>query len=76
MKRKYCDVALPVPLRSTFTYAVPDALDGQELIGRRLLVPFRNKPVVGVGVALSDVAPDVKRIREIAEVLDAVPALP
>jgi len=25
---------------------------------------------------LSDVAPDVKRIREIAEVLDAVPALP
>lgn len=76
MTRRYCDVALPVPLRSTFTYAVPDALSGQALIGRRLLVPFRNKPVVGVGVAMSDVAPDVKRIREIAEVLDAVPALP
>ncbi len=76
MKRKYCDVALAVPLRSTFTYAVPDALGGQELIGRRVLVPFRNKPVIGVGVSVSDVAPEVKRIREIAEVLDAVPALP
>ena len=76
MTRKYCDVALAVPLRSTFTYAVPDALNGQDLIGRRLLVPFRNKPVVGVGIAMSEVAPDVKRIREIAEVLDALPALP
>jgi primosomal protein N' (replication factor Y) (superfamily II helicase) len=76
MTRRFCDVALPVPLRSAFTYAVPDSMNGADLVGRRLLVPFRNKPVVGVGLAVSETAPDVKRIREIAEVLDSVPALP
>jgi primosomal protein N' (replication factor Y) (superfamily II helicase) len=37
---RYCEVALPVPLRSTFTYAVPAALDGAPLVGRRVVVPF------------------------------------
>ena len=45
-------------------------------MGRRLLVPFRNKPIVGVTVCPYMGAPDLKRIREIAEVLDSVPALP
>ncbi|MGA3298825.1 MAG: primosomal protein N' [Candidatus Acidiferrales bacterium] len=69
-------MALPVPLRSVFTYAVPEALDGEELVGRRVLVPFRNRPMVGVVLAVTTQAPDVKRVRQIAEVLDSVPALP
>jgi primosomal protein N' (replication factor Y) len=76
MTERYCEVALPVPLRSVFTYAVPEALDGEELVGRRVLVPFRNRPVVGVVLAVTTQAPDVKRVRQIAEVLDSVPALP
>src|SRR5580658_3478501 len=76
MTQRYCEVALPVPLRSVFTYAVPEALDGEELVGRRVLVPFRNRPVVGVVLAVTTQAPDVKRVRQIAEVLDSVPALP
>src|SRR5580698_310719 len=76
MTQRYCEVALPVPLRSVFTYAVPEALDGEELVGRRVLVPFRNRPMVGVVLAVTTQAPDVKRVRQIAEVLDSVPALP
>jgi primosomal protein N' (replication factor Y) len=76
MTRRYLEVALPVPLRSAFTYAVPDSLNGEELVGRRVLVPFRNRPAVGVGLALSEQAPEVKRIKEIAELLDPLPALP
>src|SRR5271163_4909215 len=76
MTQRYCEVALPVPLRSVFTYAVPEALDGEELVGRRVLVPFRNRPMVGVVLAVTDQAPDVKRVRQIAGVLDPVPALP
>jgi primosomal protein N' (replication factor Y) (superfamily II helicase) len=76
MTRKYCDVALAVPLRSAFTYAVPESFEGQQLVGRRVLVPFRNKPVVGVGLSVSEKAPDVKRVREIAELLDPITALP
>src|SRR5271156_5155504 len=76
MTQRFCEVALPVPLRSVFTYAVPEALDGEELVGRRVLVPFRSRPMVGVALAVTNHAPDVKRVRQIAEVLDSVPALP
>src|SRR5271170_4354312 len=76
MTQRFCEVALPVPLRSVFTYAVPEALNGEELVGRRVLVPFRNRPMVGVALAVTNHAPDVKRVRQIAEVLDSVPALP
>ena len=76
MTQRYCEVALPVPLRSVFTYSVPDALRDEDLVGRRVLVPFRNRPMVGVALAVTNRAPDVKRIRQIAGALDSVPALP
>ena len=80
MSTRFCEVALPVPLRSTFTYAVPASFNGEELVGRRLVVPFRNRAMVGVGLAVSDRAPEVARgkssIREIAELMDPLPALP
>jgi primosomal protein N' (replication factor Y) len=76
MTQRYLEVALPVPLRSAFTYAVPASFNGQELVGRRVLVPFRNRPMIGVGLAVSTCAPETKRIKEIAELLDRVPALP
>jgi primosomal protein N' (replication factor Y) (superfamily II helicase) len=73
---RYCEVALPVPLRSTFTYAVPDSLQNEDLVGRRVLVPFRNRAMVGVGLSVSDRAPAIARVKEISELLDPVPALP
>ncbi|MGH9773711.1 MAG: replication restart helicase PriA [Candidatus Acidiferrales bacterium] len=76
MPPRYCEVALPVPLRTTFTYAVPPSLEGAELAGSRLVVPFRNRAMVGVGLALSDRPPEEKKMREIVERLDAIPALP
>jgi primosomal protein N' (replication factor Y) len=80
MAPRYCEVALPVPLRSTFTYAVPAALNDEQLVGRRVVVPFRNRPMIGVGLAVTDQAPDAARIKtpikEIAELMDPVPALP
>jgi primosomal protein N' (replication factor Y) len=76
MTQRYLEVALPVPLRSAFTYAVPASCNGEELVGRRVLVPFRNRAMIGVGLAVSTRAPATKRIKEIAELLDRVPALP
>ncbi|HEY4777905.1 MAG TPA: hypothetical protein VIH56_09605, partial [Candidatus Acidoferrales bacterium] len=74
--KRYCEVALPVPLRTTFTYAIPDSLSDEDLVGRRLLVPFRNRAMVGVGLSVSDKAPAVAQIKEISGLLDRVPALP
>ncbi|MGD0955461.1 MAG: primosomal protein N' [Candidatus Acidiferrales bacterium] len=84
MAPRYCEVALPVPLRSTFTYAVPVSLNGQSLIGRRVVVPFGRRAMIGVGLAELGHPPDVTRfqspgksaIREIVEVMDPLPALP
>jgi primosomal protein N' (replication factor Y) (superfamily II helicase) len=76
MTASYCNVALPVPLRNTFTYAIPEAMREQVQPGSRVLVPFRKKSLVGVVVELADAPPADTKIREIAKVLDLVPALP
>jgi primosomal protein N' (replication factor Y) len=76
MTQRFCEVALPVPLRSVFTYAVPESFDSEKLVGRRVLVPFRNRPMVGVILAETQKPPEVRRIRAIAELLDPIPALP
>ncbi len=84
MAARYCEVALPVPLRSTFTYAVPASLAGEALVGRRVVVPFRNRAMIGVGLAESDCPPDLTRaksplktpIKEISGLMDTLPALP
>jgi primosomal protein N' (replication factor Y) (superfamily II helicase) len=73
---RYCEVALPVPLRSAFTYAVPESFQEEDLVGRRVLVPFRNRAMVGVGLSVSETAPAVARVKEISELLDPVSALP
>ena len=79
MSATYCEVALPVPLRSLFTYAIPERLAGSICAGSRVLVPFRNRAMTGVVVEVSARRPDperVKNVKEIVEVLDPIPALP
>jgi primosomal protein N' (replication factor Y) len=70
-----CNVALPVPLRTTFTYAIPEMLRGTVQPGSRVLVPFRKKAMVGVVVELAESTALGTKIREINRVLDFVPAL-
>ena len=81
---QYCEVALTVPLRTTFTYAVPEALLGVVEPGCRVAVPFRNRVMVGVVLEITDSPPAFAKeessrgkikIREIAHVLDPLPAL-
>jgi primosomal protein N' (replication factor Y) len=75
MSASFCNVALPVPLRNTFTYAIPVELRAQVQPGSRVLVPFRKKSLVGVVVELVETPPADTKIREVAKVLDLVPAL-
>jgi primosomal protein N' (replication factor Y) (superfamily II helicase) len=55
---RYCEVALNVPLRTTFTYAIPAELDGVVAPGSRVAVPFRNRAMVGVVTELQDSPPE------------------
>jgi primosomal protein N' (replication factor Y) len=79
MASRYCEVALPVPLHSAFTYAIPASFDGECLVGRRVVVPFGRRAMVGVCLAESELppaaAPGRLQIKEIASLMDSVPAL-
>ena len=75
MTESFCNVALPVPLRTTFTYAVPEEMRGQVQAGSRVLVPFRKKSLVGVVAEMTECAPEGTQVREVSKVLDLLPAL-
>src|SRR2546423_12928831 len=76
MNFPFCNVALPVPLRTTFTYAIPQTFRDALHPGSRVLVPFRKKSLVGVVADLVECPPAATKIREVTKVLDSVPALP
>ena len=69
---EFCDVALPVPLDTAFTYHVSDGLE--PVVGGRVLVPFRQKRMSGVVVEVHDRKPAVKT-KGVLNVLDSAPVL-
>jgi len=70
----FCDVALPVPLDRTFTYAVNGAVPS---VGARVLVPFSGQRLMGVVVRIhDDRPPDGIEIKPVQQVLDDAPLLP
>ncbi|HEY4381890.1 MAG TPA: DEAD/DEAH box helicase family protein, partial [Acidobacteriaceae bacterium] len=69
----YCDVALPVPLDRTFTYAVNGTVP---VVGARVLVPFSGQRLMGVVTRVHDDAPtDGIEIKPVQQVLDDAPLL-
>ncbi len=75
MPELLCNVALPVPLRATFTYKIPDDFTSQVHPGTRVLVPFAKKSLVGVVIEFAKYAPPETKLREVQKVLDPLPAL-
>ena len=73
----YCEVALPVPLDRTYTYAVREGQTPQR--GARVIAPFRNEKLIGVVTALDAKAPaEIEargEIRYLEAVLDDEPLL-
>ncbi len=69
----YCEVALPVPLDRTFTYAVRVGLSPQR--GARVIAPFRNEKLIGVVTAVDVKAPADFEVRPLEAVLDDEPLL-
>lgn len=76
MTLPFCNVALPVPLRTTFTYAIPESLRFSIHVGSRVLVPFRKESLVGVVGELVERPPADTTIREVTKVMEPKPALP
>ena len=72
----YADVILPVPLDGSFTYAVPQEVQGRVTQGIRVIVPFgRNKNYVGIIARLHDEKPKGYEVKLISVVVDSQPVL-
>ncbi len=69
----FCDVALPVPLDRTFTYAVNGAVPA---VGARVIVPFSGQRLMGIVMRVHDDAlPEGLEAKPVQAVMDAGPLL-
>jgi primosomal protein N' (replication factor Y) (superfamily II helicase) len=65
---EFCEVALPVPLDRTFTYAVPDG--PSPVRGSRVIAPFRNEKLIGIVLSVGGKPDTEYEIRPLEAVLD------
>lgn len=72
---KYIDVILPLPLKASFTYMVPDELESQIRTGMRVIVPFgKKKMYTAIVYIIHTHKPETSyEVKEIIDLLDANP---
>jgi len=70
----FCDVSLPVPLDTAFTYVLPATLEHRARPGCRVIVPFGSRKLTGVVLQCHQQAPAVEA-RSVLRLVDEEPAL-
>ncbi len=73
----YAQVILPLHLKGSFTYSIPEELVDVILVGMRVLVPFGGKKIyTGIVEDLHQDTPEAFLPKDILNPLDEVPILP
>jgi primosomal protein N' (replication factor Y) len=75
-EKNFAEVAVPVPLRRTFTYRVPAEYRADSKIGARVQVPFGKQILTGYIVvfhAEPDAGIPLEEIKDIADLVDTEP---
>ena len=68
---KYADVILPLALRDTYTYSVPDKFSGVIEPGQRVMVQFGSKRIYSaITWRIHDDPPSAEEIKPILGILD------
>ncbi len=80
VEHKFAEVAIPLPLRRTFTYHIPVGMRSQMLAGARVSVPFGKRYLTGYAVEFHqhlDPATELQEadIKDIVELLDEEPLI-
>lgn len=74
---QYAQIVLPLNLKGSFTYKVPEELMSEIQPGMRVLVPFGGKKIyTGIIFELHDNAPENFTAKEVISILDDKPILP
>ena len=70
----FADIILPLAVKGTFTYIIPDEMKGIISPGFRVLVQLGNKKLYsGIVNKVHDIPPETKTIRPVSRLLDPVP---
>lgn len=77
---QFVEVALPIPVRQTFTYQLPFGLRETVKLGARVIVPFGKRQLTGYAVALhnelsEEIEIDESAIKEVIELVDEEPLI-
>ena len=72
---RFVEVALPLPVFQTFTYAVEEGLANPVVVGSRVVVPLRSGKEIGIVVGLVDASPLKRKPKAILDSPDAEPAI-
>jgi len=74
---QYAKIVLPLNLKGSFTYKVPEEMMSEIQAGMRVLVPFGGKKIyTGIVFELHDNAPENFTAKEIISMLDDKPIVP
>lgn len=74
---QYAQIVLPLNLKGSFTYKVPEELMSQIQLGMRVLVPFGGKKIyTGIVFELHDNPPENFVAKDVISILDDKPILP
>ena len=72
----YADVIVPLPIANTYTYALPEGMEREVMVGSRVVVPFgRKKFYTAIIVRLHDTPPTEYETKDVVEVLDTHPII-
>jgi len=68
----FVNVAISIPSAGSFTYGVPEGMEGRVAIGKRVLVPFGRRNVTGY-IVESISSTDIPSVKNIIDLLDSEP---
>jgi primosomal protein N' (replication factor Y) len=72
---RFVEVALPLPVFQTFTYAVEEGLANPVVVGSRVVVPLRSGKEIGIVVGVLDVSPLKRKPKAVLQSPDAEPSI-
>ena len=75
MTDRFAQVALPLPLASSYTYRIPETLGDRVVPGARVVVPVRRRELIGI-VVEAEAAPPVAAPRDVLAAPDEDTAIP
>jgi primosomal protein N' (replication factor Y) (superfamily II helicase) len=70
--KEVLQVALPIPNQDTFSYSVPSNLRGGIEIGKRVVVPFKSRKMLGFIVGVGE-PPEGINLRDAIDIVDEEP---